>query len=84
MVLLPGLGFAAPQYTTIAEDLASQGYLVTGVTPTYSANLTLVGGAPVPADEAGNPAAFDGVGGRSEPLLTAPSLRSGKSLLCRR
>lgn len=60
VVLLPGLGFAAPQYTTIAEDLASRGYLVVGVTPTYSANLTVIGGATIPADEAGNPAAFDG------------------------
>lgn len=57
VVLEPGLGFAAPQYTTIAEDLAAAGYLVAGVTPTYSANLTVLDGATVPADEAGNPSA---------------------------
>ncbi len=59
VVLEPGLGFAAPQYTTIAENLAAAGYLVAGVTPTYSANLTVLDGATVPADDAGNPAAFE-------------------------
>lgn len=59
VVLEPGLGFAAPQYTTIAESLASHGYLVVGITPTYSANLTVVGGTALPATEAGNPRAFD-------------------------
>ncbi|MGW4524003.1 alpha/beta hydrolase [Amycolatopsis sp. NPDC004378] len=58
VVLEPGLGFAAPQYTTIAENLAANGYLVVGVTPTYSANLTVLDGAPVAATEAGNPPAF--------------------------
>ncbi|MEA5362988.1 alpha/beta hydrolase [Amycolatopsis sp., V23-08] len=60
VVLEPGMGFAAPQYTTIAEDLASHGYLVVGVTPTYSANLTVLGGTTVQASEAGNPSVFDG------------------------
>lgn len=59
-VLEPGMGFAAPQYTALAESLASNGYLVVGVTPTYSANLTVLGGAPVSTTEAGNPKAFDG------------------------
>jgi predicted dienelactone hydrolase len=58
-VLEPGLGLAAPQYTTLAENLASHGYLVAGVTPTYSANLTVLHGRPVPATTAGNPPAFD-------------------------
>ena len=57
VVLEPGLGFAAPQYATIAEDIASHGYLVAGVTPTYSANLTVLGGHVVHANAAGNPAA---------------------------
>jgi dienelactone hydrolase len=61
VVLEPGLGFAAPQYSTLAENLASNGYFVVGVTPTYSANLTVLDGKPVSASEAGNPpAAFDG------------------------
>ncbi|MFB9237725.1 hypothetical protein ACFFWC_19555 [Plantactinospora siamensis] len=58
-VLAPGLGFAAPQYTALAEDLASHGYLVAGLTPTYSANLTILHGRRVPASPAGNPASFD-------------------------
>lgn len=59
VVLEPGLGFAAPQYTTIAENLASSGYVVAGVTPTYSANLTVLNGATVPANDAGNPSTID-------------------------
>jgi predicted dienelactone hydrolase len=65
VVLLPGLGFAAPQYTSLAVDLASQGYLVAGVTPTYSANLTVLDGRPVHASSAGNPSSFSGEHSRS-------------------
>jgi len=60
VVLEPGLGFAAAQYSAIAENLASDGYLVLGVTPTYSANLTVLDGQVVRASEAGIPSAFDG------------------------
>jgi dienelactone hydrolase len=42
VVLLPGLGFSAPQYATIAASLAARGYVVAGVTPTYSANVTVL------------------------------------------
>ena len=63
VVLEPGLGLAAPQYQSLAEDLASHGYLVAGVTPTYSANLTVLGGRAVRSDGAGNPSGF--AGGRS-------------------
>lgn len=59
VVLEPGLGFAVPQYTTLAENLASHGYLVAGPTPTYSANLTVLHGHPVHATTAGDPPAFD-------------------------
>ncbi|WP_051941013.1 alpha/beta hydrolase [Phaeacidiphilus oryzae] len=59
VVLEPGLGLAAPQYTTLAENLASHGYLVAGVTPTYSANLTVLNGRPVTATPAGNPQGSD-------------------------
>jgi predicted dienelactone hydrolase len=58
-VLEPGLGFAAPQYTTVAENLASHGYLVVGVTPTYSANLTVLHGQSMAATDAGDPSAFE-------------------------
>jgi dienelactone hydrolase len=60
VVLLPGLGFAAPQYQSIAASLAARGYLVAGVTPTYSANLTVLGGNAVTATAAGDPADLDG------------------------
>ena len=60
VVLMPGLGFAAPQYATIAASLAARGYLVAGVTPTYSANLTVLDGRPVTATAAGDPASLDG------------------------
>jgi len=59
VVLEPGMGLAAPQYTALAEDLASHGYLVAGVTPTYSANLTVLDGRSVSSTEAGKPPAFD-------------------------
>jgi predicted dienelactone hydrolase len=59
VVLEPGLGLAAPQYTALAENLASHGYLVAGVTPSYSANLTVLHGRPVGSTPAGNPPAFD-------------------------
>ncbi|WP_378100495.1 hypothetical protein [Cellulomonas sp. T2.31MG-18] len=59
VVLEPGLGLAAPQYTTLAENLASHGYLVAGITPTYSANLTVLDGRPVGATPAVNPQESD-------------------------
>ncbi len=44
VVLMPGEGLSAPMYAALAEDVASHGYLVAGVTPTYSAELTVLGG----------------------------------------
>ncbi|WP_343972886.1 hypothetical protein [Kribbella koreensis] len=55
VVLSPGMGFSAPQYTAIAEDLASHGYLVAGVTPTYSANVSVLDGKLVESTPIGNP-----------------------------
>lgn len=52
------MGLAAPQLTTFAEDIASHGYLVVGVTPTYSANMTVLRGQVVGSTEAGNPETF--------------------------
>jgi len=37
----PGLGPGAPDYTTLAEDLASRGYVVVASTPTYSSNTVV-------------------------------------------
>jgi hypothetical protein len=62
VILEPGMGFSAPQYTAIAENLASHGYLVAGVTPTYSANLTVLDGKAVRGNKAGN---LPDVGGHS-------------------
>jgi pimeloyl-ACP methyl ester carboxylesterase len=59
IVLAPGLGLAAPQYTVIAENLASHGYLVAALTPTYSANVSVLRGRVVEATQAGNPPALD-------------------------
>lgn len=60
VVLSPGLGFAAPQYAALAEDLASRGYVVVGVTPTGSANLTVILGDTVGPTDEGNPSDFSG------------------------
>jgi dienelactone hydrolase len=59
VVLEPGLGFSAPQYTVLAESLASQGFVVAGVTPSYSANLTVLDGHRVLSSTAGNPPALN-------------------------
>jgi predicted dienelactone hydrolase len=55
VVLEPGLGLSAPQFTTLAQDLASNGYIVAGVTPTYSANVTVLDGKVVGRTPQGNP-----------------------------
>ena len=63
VVLEPGLGLAAPQFTALAEGLASHGYVVAGVTPTYSANVTVLSGRAVGRTPAGNPQDPDRAGG---------------------
>jgi dienelactone hydrolase len=60
VVLEPGLGFSALQYTTLAEDLASHGYVVAGVTETYSSNHAVLHGRDVTATQSGNPSDFAG------------------------
>jgi dienelactone hydrolase len=55
VVLLPGMGFSAPQYSTIASSLAARGYVVAGVTPTYSANVTVLDDRLVTATSSGDP-----------------------------
>jgi dienelactone hydrolase len=44
LVFAPGQGLAAADYTTIAEDLASNGYVVAGINPTYSVDVVLSSG----------------------------------------
>ena len=41
LVMLPGMGRIPAHYTTLAEDLASYGYLVVGVTPTGSSDVVV-------------------------------------------
>jgi Platelet-activating factor acetylhydrolase, isoform II len=55
VVLEPGMGLAAPEFTTLAEGLASHGYVVAGVTPTDSANVTVVNRRLIAATSKGNP-----------------------------
>jgi predicted dienelactone hydrolase len=43
LVFAPGLGLAAYDYTTLAEDLASHGYVVAGINPSYSTTVVLSG-----------------------------------------
>ncbi|MBU2669214.1 hypothetical protein KOI35_37455 [Actinoplanes bogorensis] len=54
VVLLPDLGYAAPQYSAIASALAARGNVVVGVTPTYSARLTVINDQRVAASAAGS------------------------------
>ncbi len=55
LVLQPGLGPILPDYTTLAEDLASRGYVVVGSTPTYSSAVVVFpDGRVVPGADAAN------------------------------
>jgi Platelet-activating factor acetylhydrolase, isoform II len=49
LLLSPGLGLLATDYAATAEDLASHGYVVAGVDPTYSTDVVLSGGRVVPS-----------------------------------
>jgi predicted dienelactone hydrolase len=41
LVMQPGMGPMASDYTVFAENLASHGYVVVGINPTYTANWTV-------------------------------------------
>ncbi|MEJ2598559.1 MAG: hypothetical protein P8Z00_09515 [Anaerolineales bacterium] len=41
LIMEPGLGPAIPDYTVLAENLASHGYIVVGINPSYSSNLVV-------------------------------------------
>jgi predicted dienelactone hydrolase len=53
LVFEPGLGPLIPEYTTLAEDLASRGYVVIGLNPTYSASIAVLDGHVVEGTAAG-------------------------------
>ena len=55
VVLAPGLGLNAPVFSALAQDLASHGYVVASLTPTYSANVTVLHGHAVTSVPAGKP-----------------------------
>ncbi|HEX5501076.1 MAG TPA: hypothetical protein VFW96_00555, partial [Thermomicrobiales bacterium] len=60
LILEPGLGRAPMDYTTLAEDLASRGYVVAGVFPTDSTDVLFPGGRAVRSvDAARDGAALD-------------------------
>jgi predicted dienelactone hydrolase len=53
-VFFPGIGTAPVEYTTVVEDLASHGYIVALVYPTYSVAVTVFAdGRVVPLSDAG-------------------------------
>jgi hypothetical protein len=43
LIFEPGLGPTVSDYTTLLEDLASHGYIIIGVNPTYSASAVVLG-----------------------------------------
>jgi predicted dienelactone hydrolase len=66
IILEPGMGFSAPQYQALAEDLASAGFVVAGITPTGSANVTVLDGRVVGSTAQGNPPDLGTHSGRPE------------------
>jgi dienelactone hydrolase len=54
LVFEPGMGRLIPDYTTLAEDLASRGYVVIGLNPTYSAAITVLNGQVIAGSALGN------------------------------
>ncbi len=54
LIFEPGLGRLIPNYTTLAEDLASRGYVVVGLNPTYSASITVLSGHVIASSALGN------------------------------
>jgi predicted dienelactone hydrolase len=54
IVMQPGMGPAVPDYTSLAENLASHGYVVVGVNQPYTSNLVVFpDGRAVPRTEKG-------------------------------
>ena len=54
LIFEPGMGRLIPDYTSLAEDLASRGYVVIGLNPTYSAAITVLNGQVIPSSALGN------------------------------
>ncbi|MBM2622692.1 hypothetical protein JIG36_45055 [Actinoplanes sp. LDG1-06] len=64
VVLLPDLGYAAPQYAAVAAGLAARGNVVVGLTPTYSSRVSVINEQRVVASAAGS------AGDREEQLVS--------------
>jgi dienelactone hydrolase len=41
LIMQPGMGPVIPDYTVLAENLASHGYIVVGINPNYTSNLVV-------------------------------------------
>ncbi|WP_126630264.1 alpha/beta hydrolase family protein [Dictyobacter alpinus] len=55
LIFEPGMGKMPTQYTTLLEDLASHGYIIFAITPTYSSNMVVFpDGRKAEASSAGN------------------------------
>ena len=62
LVFMPGMGHSALDYTSVVEDLASRGFVVVGVDPTYSTDVAFNDGRLVPSSiDAREPSAQDGL-----------------------
>ena len=53
LIFEPGLGSPPTEYTTLLEDLASHGYVIFAITPTYSSDVVFPDGRVVKATPAG-------------------------------
>jgi len=53
LIFEPGLGILPTLYTTLMEDLASRGYVIFAITPTYSSDVVFPDGRVVEATPAG-------------------------------
>ena len=54
LIFEPGMGRLISDYTTLAEDLASRGYVVIGLNPTYSAAIAVLNGQVIASSALGN------------------------------
>ncbi|GER89506.1 alpha/beta hydrolase [Dictyobacter vulcani] len=55
LIFEPGMGKMPTQYTTLLEDLASHGYIIFAITPTYSSNIVVFpDGRQAPSTPAGS------------------------------
>jgi len=62
LVFMPGMGHSVLDYTSVVEDLASRGFVVVGVDPTYSTDVAFNDGRLIPSSiDAREPNTQDGL-----------------------